>query len=420
MGRHSPRTEKSASVAPIPLTRQTVMQHGAGLPRSAAFLFSLIAKMTHGSLVVGLPDGRQFAFQADEKGCAAQVDIRDWRVARKVLFGGSLGFAEAYLDEHWDSPDVTAVLQLFCQNAHLFEEGLEAHPALRFVLQMQGFFRRNTRRQAKRNISAHYDLGNAFYRSWLDRGMTYSSALFANGAARLEDAQTEKFRALAKRIELRADQRLLEVGCGWGGFAEFAAGEVGCHVTGLTISRQQFDYARQRIFKAGLNEKVDIRFQDYREETGRYDRIVSIEMFEAVGETFWPVYFSKLHDCLKPGGLTGLQIITIQDRFFEIYRRSPDFIQRYIFPGGMLPTPEILYDLGRRVGLNLISEHVFAHDYARTLAEWRRRFHLAWPDIRKLGFDDRFKRTWDYYLHYSEAGFLSRNIDVRQLAFARP
>ncbi len=419
MDRHSSETEKSSTGIPISLTRGNVALHTAGLPRPAKFLFSLIAKMTHGSLVIGLPDGRRFSFQAEGPGCGARVDIRDWRVARKVLFGGSLGFAEAYLDELWDSPDVTGVLELFCENAHLFDEGLEAHPVLRLVLQAQGFFRRNTKRQAKRNISAHYDLGNAFYSRWLDPGMNYSSAMYADGAASLEDAQIEKFKALAKRIELRAGQNLLEVGCGWGGFAEFAAGEIGCHVTGLTISREQYEFARGRIFKAGLNEKVDIRFQDYREETGSYDRIASIEMFEAVGERFWPVYFSKLHDCLKLGGLAGLQIITIQDRFFEIYRRSPDFIQRYIFPGGMLPTPPILYDLGSRFGLTLIGEHVFAHDYARTLAEWRRRFHLAWPDIRKLGFDDRFKRTWDYYLYYCEAGFRSENIDVRQLAFAR-
>ncbi len=419
MERRSSEAEATAGTKPISLTRDNVARHTAGLPRSAAFVFALVTRMSHGSLVVGLPDGRQFSFQADGPGSSARVDIRSWRVARNVLFGGSLGFAEAYLDALWDSPDVTAVLQLFCENEHLFEDGLEAHPLLRLALQMQGYFRRNTKRQAKKNISAHYDLGNAFYSRWLDPGMTYSSALFANGVSRLEDAQTEKFSALAKRIDLHADQDLLEVGCGWGGFAEFAARHIGCRVTGLTISREQYNYARERIFKAGLNEKVEIRFQDYREETGRYDRIASIEMFEAVGEKFWPVYFRKLHDCLKPGGLAGLQIITIQDRFFDTYRRSPDFIQRYIFPGGMLPSPRILHDLGSRFGLNLIGEHVFAHDYARTLAEWRRRFHLAWPDIRNLGFDERFKRTWEYYLHYCEAGFRAESIDVRQLAFAR-
>ncbi len=420
MNRHSSETENTASGKQISLTRENVAQLSTGMPRPATFLLSLVVKMTHGSLVLYLPDGRRYCYHADNPGCSAEVNIRSWHVARKVLFGGSLGFAEAYLDELWGSPDVTAVLQLFCENEHLFEEGLETHPLLRFALQVQNFFRRNTRHQAKKNISAHYDLGNAFYSRWLDPSMTYSSALFANGVSRLEDAQKEKFKALAKRIDLRTDQSLLEVGCGWGGFAEFAAGEIGCHVTGLTISREQYNYACKRIFKAGLNEKVDIRFQDYRQEKGRYDRIASIEMFEAVGQEFWPVYFRKLHDCLKPGGLAGLQIITIQDRFFEAYRRSPDFIQRYIFPGGMLPSPQILHDLGSRFDLSLIGEHVFAHDYARTLAEWRRRFQQAWPDIRKLGFDDRFKRTWDYYLHYCEAGFRAENIDVRQLAFARP
>ena len=210
---------------------------------------------------------------------------------------------------------------------------------------------------------------------------------------------------------------MLEIGCGWGGFAEFAAREVGCRVTGLTISREQLDYARERIHKAGLSEKVELKFQDYRDETGQYDRIASIEMFEAVGEKYWPTFFSKVKECLKPGGTAGLQIITIEEEGFKLYRRRPDFIQRYVFPGGMLPTPTILKNLGAEHGLSFLRERVFPQDYARTLAEWRGRFVQSWEKIVPLGFDERFRKLWEFYLHYCEAGFRAEYIDVRQVVY---
>ena len=212
---------------------------------------------------------------------------------------------------------------------------------------------------------------------------------------------------------------MLEIGCGWGGFAEFAGKEIGCNVRALTISREQYDFARKRIFTAGLNEKVKIVFQDYRDERHMFDRIVSIEMFEAVGERYWPVFFDKIAGCLKSGGRAGLQIITIQDQVFEAYRKSPDFIQRYIFPGGMLPSPRALHKVTQKCGLSLSTERVFGHDYARTLTLWRQRFHAAWPTIQALGYDERFKRLWELYLHYCEAGFRSENIDVRQMTAKR-
>ena len=284
---------------------------------------------------------------------------------------------------------------------------------------MRHWFNRNTRRQARRNIYAHYDIGNAFYSAWLDPSMTYSSGLFEDGTADLTAAQNNKYRRLAEAIDLKPGQKLLEIGCGWGGFAEYAARTYGTKVVGLTISKEQRDFAQARIQKAGLGDLVEIRLQDYRDERDRYDRIASIEMIEAVGEQFWPKYFSQLRDRLLPGGLAGIQAITIQDSLFQTYRREVDFIQRYVFPGGMLPSPEILKALGERFGVPVIRERIFGQDYARTLAIWRSNFRAAWPNLMPSGFDDRFRRLWEYYLAYCEAGFLSGNIDVRQVVFAK-
>jgi cyclopropane-fatty-acyl-phospholipid synthase len=281
------------------------------------------------------------------------------------------------------------------------------------------WFNRNTRRQARKNIYAHYDIGNAFYSAWLDPSMTYSSAIFEDGTQDLTAAQNNKYRRLAEAIDLQPGQKVLEIGCGWGGFAEYAAKHYGAHVTGLTISTEQRDFARKRIQDAGLDDKVEIKFQDYRDERGQYDRIVSIEMIEAVGEQFWPQYFSQLRDRLLPGGLVGIQAITIQDKFFQSYRREVDFIQRYVFPGGMLPSPAILKSFGDKFGVPVIKERIFGLDYAKTLATWRDNFRAAWPNLTPLGFDDRFRRLWEYYLAYCEAGFLSGNIDVRQVVFAK-
>jgi cyclopropane-fatty-acyl-phospholipid synthase len=224
---------------------------------------------------------------------------------------------------------------------------------------------------------------------------------------------------LAERIELKPGQNLLEIGCGWGGFAEYAAKTYGVKVVGLTISREQWSFAKARIFAVGLADKVEIKLEDYRDERDIYDRIASIEMIEAVGEKFWPAYFQQLRDCLVPGGIAGIQAITIQDRFFRTYRREVDFIRRYVFPGGMLPAPSILKNLGQRFDLSLVGERVFGKDYARTLDQWRQRFQAAWPTLVPLGFDERFRRMWEYYLAYSEAGFLSGNIDVRQMVFVK-
>jgi len=359
--------------------------------------------LRRGELRMELPDGRSLLFRGQEPGPDATLVVRDFAFARRLADAGDVGFAEAYLRREWDTPDLSAFLELFAANHAVIASLLAERPLVRLWQMFRHFLRRNTRSQARRNIHAHYDLGNRFYGAWLDRTMTYSSALFATGETDLAAAQTRKYRALSERTGIGPEDHVLEIGCGWGGFAEFAAREIGCRVTGLTISREQHDFARERIARAGLSDRVEIRFQDYRDETGLYDRIVSIEMFEAVGEAFWPTYFEQLRDRLKPGGTAGLQVITIRDESFRGYRRELDFIRAYIFPGGMLPTPGIMKSLGERFGLPLADERVFGLDYART--------RLAWGE--------RFRPMWEYHTAYCEAGFRTGNIDVRQMIFAK-
>jgi cyclopropane-fatty-acyl-phospholipid synthase len=348
------------------------------------------------------------------------MTIHSYGFAWRFLNGGDIGIAEAYLRREWDTPNLTQFLYIFCVNHDLIQVMLGNKPVVRAIQHLQHWFHRNTKRQARRNIYAHYDIGNAFYSAWLDPSMTYSSAIFEDNTHDLTAAQHNKYRRLAEAIHLQSGQKLLEIGCGWGGFAEFAAKSYDVKVVGLTISTEQHDFAQRRIQAAGLGEKVEIRLQDYRDERGQYDCIASIEMIEAVGEQFWPNYFGQLRDRLKPGGFAGIQAITIQDRFFQTYRREVDFIQRYVFPGGMLPSPQVLKSLGDKFGVPVIRERIFGEDYAKTLATWRDNFRAAWPNLMPLGFDERFRRLWEYYLAYCEAGFLSGNIDVRQVIFAKP
>ena len=391
-----------------------------GIPRLARLAFRLLLRVRCGSLTVILPDGRRLRFKGAEPGSDAVMVIRDFSLARRFFASGDLGAAEAFLDGMWDSPNVTAFLEFFLGNADALQEKLTGNPVFRFVARLGHLLRRNSKSGSKRNIEYHYDLGNSFYRRWLDPTMTYSSARFAHKDQDLSDAQINKYRSLAERIGLGPEHHLLEIGSGWGGFAEYAAGEIGCRVTGITISKEQLAFARERMARKGLDDRVEIRYQDYRDVDERFDRIASIEMFEAVGEEYWPAYFDKIRNCLKPGGQAGLQIITIADRSFAAYRKRADFIQRYIFPGGMLPSPSVLKQQVQRAGLTWAGNLEFGLDYAETLRQWRERFRTAWPDIQRQGFDERFRRMWEYYLSYCEAGFRSGNIDVTQVTLARP
>jgi cyclopropane-fatty-acyl-phospholipid synthase len=405
--------------AVLTITSETVDALLPELPRMVRLALGFGSKLRHGSLEVTLPDGRTVRLGDNGPGPAAAMTVYHYGFAARLIRGGDIGIAEAYLRGEWDTPDLTQFLYLFCVNQDWMKTNFIGKPLVRTVQTIRHWFNRNTRRQARLNIYRHYDIGNAFYSAWLDPSMTYSSALFEEGAADLTAAQNNKYRRLAEAIDLRPGQKLLEIGCGWGGFAEFAAKTFGAKVVGLTISREQRDFAQARIQAAGLNDHVEIRLQDYRDERDLYDRIASIEMIEAVGEEFWPTYFSQVRDRLLPGGLAGIQAITIQDRLFQTYRREVDFIQRYVFPGGMLPSPQILKSLGERFDVPVIRERIFGQDYAKTLATWRNNFRAAWPNLMPLGFDDRFRRLWEYYLAYCEAGFLSGNIDVRQVIFAK-
>ncbi len=403
----------------ISVTPDNLHEKLAGLPRLVQLALGFAARLRRGTLDITLPDGRTLRMGGLEPGPAAAMTVHNYGFAYRLVNGGDIGIAEAYLNRDWDTPDLTQFLYLFCVNHDLIQAMLANKPLVRVVQMVRHWFNRNTRRQAKRNIYAHYDIGNAFYSAWLDSSMTYSSALFEDDTADLTSAQKNKYRRLAEAIDLRPGQKLLEIGCGWGGFAEYVAKNFGAKVVGLTISKEQRDFAQKRIHDAGLAEQVQIKLQDYRDERDHYDRIASIEMIEAVGERFWPKYFSQIADRLKAGGLAGIQAITIQDSMFQSYRREVDFIQRYVFPGGMLPSPEVLKTLGDRFGIPVIRERIFGQDYAKTLATWRNNFRTAWPNLKPLGFDDRFRRLWEYYLAYCEAGFLSGNIDVRQVVFAK-
>jgi cyclopropane-fatty-acyl-phospholipid synthase len=386
----------------------------------ARLIAAFLREPPSGTLRLRWPDGAETVTAGPAPGPAAIVHLRRWRAVGRALLGGPLGLAEAYLDGDWESPDLAAVVEF---GAHLQRAGsLRRRPALPRRLADRWRHRRNANSplRARANVAAHYDLGNAFYQHWLDETLTYSSAIFERTDQPLGDAQRNKYRRLLALLAPAPDARLLEIGCGWGQFACLAAKEAGVKVTAISLSREQLEFARRRVFVEGLGERVSVRLCDYRDIEGRFDRIASIEMIEAVGEEYWPVFFAKLAGSLAPGGRAALQAITIDEKLFPRYRRGADFIQKYVFPGGMLPPASALRREGERAGLAWLGADGFGVHYAHTLAAWRRRFHAAWDRIAALGFDERFKRLWTYYLAYCEGGFRAGNIDVRQVAFAKP
>jgi cyclopropane-fatty-acyl-phospholipid synthase len=403
----------------IEINPATLKAAMAGLPALVRFALGYPMKIRAGSLVMQLPDGRRLLFKGTEPGPDAEMIVRDYRFARRLVLEGDVGFAEAFIRGEWDSPDPVAFLYFFCVNLDAVRHMTRYNPLAGLLQKYRHWRNRNTKTQARRNIIAHYDLGNTFYRAWLDPSMTYSSAYFGAGAASLPEAQRAKYRALADRLALKPGDHVLEIGCGWGGFAEVAAKEYGARVTGLTLSDEQFAYATKRMAEAGLSDRVTIKLQDYRDETGTFDAIASIEMFEAVGQEYWPTFFGTVAHCLKSGGRAGLQVITVAESLWKDYLREVDFIRAYVFPGGMLPTATHMRDMPRGAGLMLEREAAFGEDYAKTLSEWAERFVAAWPELTHLGFDERFKRLWTYYLAYCEAGFRAGTIDVRQLVYAK-
>ena len=379
----------------------------------AALGRKLLPRDISGGLTLTLPSGKVHRIGYMKPGASCDLQLKNFRPIWSAVRRGAIGFAESYMAGDVESSDITAVLRFYLQNREPLDKAARPVFHKSMVDRLFHLRRANTKAGARRNISAHYDLGNEFYAVWLDQTMSYSSAFFGQEGESLKSGQIAKYRLVLDALGLQGRSDILEIGCGWGGFAEVAADQ-GHQVTGLTISREQLDYARRR-----LGDRAEIRFQDYRDTVERFDAIASIEMIEAVGEANWPTYFRVLHDRLKPGGNAAVQAITISERLFPGYRAKADFIQRYIFPGGMLPTKSILASQAAAAGLNFETVATFGQDYARTLALWRERFEASWAAVSRLGFDDHFRRRWRYYLCYCEAGFTEGAIDVGVYRFTR-
>ena len=390
------------------------------LPRYFARVFDLVGKLNSGRVDFILPDGRRFRAEGLKPGPVAEVTINNPDVFARLVREGDLGFCDAYLDGWWTTPDLQAFMDFIHADNDDMYDGFPGMALVRAWEKARFWFQSNTKRQALKNISYHYDLGNDFYSLWLDETMTYSSALFNTSQESLEKAQIAKYASMVDQMGVKPGDHVLEIGCGWGGFAEYAAKERGLKVTGITISKEQLEYAQKRIKRNGLSDKVNLKLQDYRDETGVYDGVASIEMFEAVGEKYWPVYFDKIKQCLKPGKHATLQIITIQDARWEVYRKSVDFIQKYIFPGGMLPSPSVLRKEVNRAGLSVQHSIEFGKSYSQTLRRWFEVFNNKWDNISAMGFDDRFRRMWNFYLTSCAATFESGNCDVTQITLQKP
>ena len=390
------------------------------LPRYFARAFSMLKGMNTGRIDFVLPDGRHFRAEGAKPGHVAEVHIHNNDLFARLIREGDLGFCDAYLDEWWSTPDLQAFMDWVHADNDAIYDGFPGMGLVRNFEKFRFWLQRNHREQAKKNISYHYDLGNDFYGLWLDETMTYSSALFETGQESHEAAQIAKYASMVDEMGVNAGDHILEIGCGWGGFAEYAAKERGLKVTGLTISEEQFKYAQDRIEKAGLSDLVDFKLQDYRDERGIYDGIASIEMFEAVGQKYWPTYFETVRDRLKPGKNATLQIILVQDHRWDVYRRGVDFIQKYIFPGGMLPSPKALRTQITQAGLGIERSVEFGPSYNITLRRWHETFNAKWDQISAMGFDDRFRRMWNFYLTSCAATFDSANCDVTQITIKRP
>jgi cyclopropane-fatty-acyl-phospholipid synthase len=385
-----------------------------------AFLTKVLSRLRKGRVIVQTPAGYCVGYTAKEPGPEATIILHNWRPVRWLLWKGDLGFAESYMEGDWSTPDLTAFLELAAVNVESLDADIMGSGLVRALRKLKHARASNTKRGSRRNIASHYDLGNEFYTRWLDTGMTYSSALYTEPGQSLEAAQTAKQDLVLDRLALTGGERVLEIGCGWGGLAERVLERGASKITCLTLSTEQRAYAQERLAKAGLADRADVRLQDYRDVPGKFDRIVSIEMLEAVGQEFWPTYFDTLNTRLTDDGIAVLQVITISESRFRSYQQGVDFIQRYIFPGGMLPSKEIMDEQIARAGFETKSLQTFGLSYGHTLADWNRRFQDAWPAIQTFGFDKRFKHMWEYYFSYCEAGFKTGILDVGLYCIGRP
>jgi len=395
-----------------PTVPRTVTSYGRSLTKPKSLLIRALSRILSnlecGRIVVTLPGGERFEHSAPRPGPEAVLTVHRWRALWRTIARGDIGFAEAFIDGDCSSPDLAKVIELFVRSQATLDKVAGLAP-VRLINRLRHMARANTKRGSKRNIVAHYDLGNDFFARWLDDGMSYSSALYTAAGQTLEAAQTAKQDKILDELALAPGNSVLEIGCGWGGLAERIARK-GAHVTALTLSPSQLACAKARLAASG--EACDLRLQDYRDVRGTFDRIVSIEMLEAVGRAYWPSYFAMIRDRLARDGQAVLQVITLDESRYDTYTRQVDFIQRYIFPGGMLPTPAIMREQIAAAGLALKSTFTFGESYANTLAEWSRRFHGALPAIEAMGLDEKFQRLWAYYLAYCEGGFRAGVLDV--------
>lgn len=393
----------------------------ASLPKAATRLLGLLTRLKIGTLTLHAPDGHVQVFGTHEAPFAT-LHIHRWAVCAEVLKSGDIGFAEGYMAGYWDTPDLAALLRLLIANRTQIEGAIYGHWLGRLVYRIKHLLNRNNRSNSRKNIHAHYDLGNAFYELWLDGTMNYSSAWFDGDKTQpMAEAQKAKVRRALRMVHAQPGDRVLEIGCGWGALAESATTEFGAHITGVTLSTEQLAFAQARMQQHGVQERADLRLQDYRDiSDGPYDAICSIEMIEAVGQEYWPTYFQTVSRLLKPGGRACIQSITIDDALFERYLHSTDFIQQYIFPGGCLPSPGEFRKQAQAAGLQVVDELNFGPDYAETLRRWREAFVDQLDTVRSLQFDDRFIRLWTFYLAYCEAAFDEANIDVVQFTLVKP
>lgn len=390
------------------------LQPAAGTRRRGPlnWLIRRLAGSDAGRLVIQMPSGATWVHQGEKPGPDARIIVRRWNAFRRLVTGGDIGFAEAYRLGDWWTPDLVAFFTWVAVNEAALAMAWRGSTTVRLLDRLRHARRANTPSGSRRNISAHYDLGNNFYAAWLDSELNYSSALYRQHDETLEAAQLNKLDRVIAHLRASPGDKVLEIGCGWGALMHRLAAASGCHVTGITLSAEQLRYARHRLAHSDQPQNSSLRLADYRDVTGTFDGIVSIEMLEAVGESYWPVYFDKLRSLLRQGGRAVLQVITINEDRFDSYRSRPDFIQRYIFPGGMLPTKTLMREQASRAGLRLVDAEYFGASYATTLSVWRTRFHAAWPQLKSMGYDDEFRRVWDYYLSYCETGFRLDALDV--------
>ena len=375
------------------------------------YLSNIGKKISNGKLTITLPNNENLEFfgKGDLK---SNLKLNSYMPILRTITSGHVGFAESYLKGEWTSSDLESLLEIMVTNLpEAFSAKSKIHLTYNRIIH---FFRENTKSRAKKNIQYHYDLGNDFYKLWLDKTMTYSSAIFKNEKESLTEAQENKYQLLIDSLDIKSHHKVLEIGCGWGGFAEYAAKKVGCSIKGITISPSQLKFATNRIKELKLDDKVTIELCDYRDLKGKYDRVVSIEMIEAVGEKYWKNYFKKIKDVLKKDGLAGIQVILINNKSYQRYSKSVDFIQKYVFPGGMLPSQEKLNENYVDAGLVEVNSHSFGKSYAKTLTIWHKEFLNSLSAIKKLGFDIKLERIFKYYFSYCKAGFNSERIDVAQ------